>query len=60
MSSLTSMGASYRRVSLDSDPLAEDDRERKEMRRIMTDLPTPAHERRGFVRTSNGNVVQPR
>ena len=49
----------YRRVSLDSDPLAEDDRETREAARIMTDLPTPAHERKGFVCTSNGNVVKP-
>lgn len=49
----------YRRVSLDSDPLAEDDRDTREAARIMTDLPTPAHERKGFVCTSNGNVVKP-
>lgn len=48
----------YREVSLDSDPLAEEDRDTRELRRMMTDLPTPALERRESTVTPNGNVVR--
>ena len=47
----------YTRVFLDSDPLAEEDRETRLLRRIMVELPHPAHERGLFVRTPNGNLV---
>lgn len=47
----------YREVSLDSDPLAEEDANERELRRIMVELPRPAHERSMFVRTPNGNLV---
>lgn len=48
----------YREVSLDSDPLAEEDADTRELRRMMTDLPTPAIERRLSTVTRNGNVVR--
>lgn len=57
MSPIRSGGRTYRSVSLDSDPLAEEDRDTVLLRRIMVELPRPAHERSLFVRTPNGNLV---
>lgn len=57
MAQLTAMGRTYRVLSLDSDPLTEEDHETRLISRIMTDLPRPAHERSMFVRTPNGNLV---
>lgn len=54
---LTTIGGRvYRRVSLDSDPLAERDREAVLLDKLMRGHPTPASERT-FVRTRNGNLV---
>ena len=51
-------GSRFREVSLDSDPLDEEDQNTREFRRIMVDLPTPAIERRLSTITRNGNVVR--
>lgn len=57
MPPLRSDTRSYVRVSLDSDPLLEEDQETRLLRRIMVELPRPAHERSMFTRTPNGNLV---
>ncbi|MDE2098601.1 MAG: hypothetical protein KGL39_15210 [Patescibacteria group bacterium] len=50
-------GRIMRVVSLESDPLAEQDENERSLDRLMRAQPTPASERRRVVRTRNGNLV---
>jgi hypothetical protein len=50
-------GRSYRSVSLDSDPLADEDTHERELDRMMRQRPTPPDLMRNMVVTRNGNVV---
>lgn len=51
-------GRSYRSVSLDSDPLADEDTNEREVDRLMRQRPVPRDLMRDFVQTRNGNVVR--
>lgn len=51
-------GRIMRVVSLDSDPLAEQDDNERSLDRLMRSRPTPQDVARTFVRTRNGNLVQ--
>lgn len=51
-------GRVYKVLSLDSDPLVEQEEDERSLDKLMRKRPTPQDQLRGDVLTRNGNLVQ--